>query len=162
MAKTLDNFVKHRTQLLAEVWLTRNNNVKVVPFDLDTGFQLLAKVIPKDLSKTYLFGVLLEGTTSPLPSEEDATRYLSGRDRIPKRAEVFNFPVLVIVCSMENDKAYYTWQSEPIITGGGIPGLETPRSFAGKRLDTSALKMIIERVSRWHEGLYSLLLDQSR
>jgi hypothetical protein len=104
------------------------------------------------------FGVILKGTVEPLPSEREATRYLNAWwKKHEDQGSRFYFPVIILLLTMEDDRGYYTWRSEPEVVQGRIPHLEHNETFRCERLTKESLDGIVDRVRAWYDHLGAIV-----
>jgi hypothetical protein len=153
--------IEYRQTALATVFLTAREDVQVIPADLGGGIDLIAEIVSKE-SRTCMFGVVIKGTSKPLVDERDASRFLIEWMRRSKTTQAFPFPILILVFSMREDAGYYAWSAEPEVSPEGIPKLLIREAPLCRRATRRSLDGIVEDVNRWHQSLYSLLIDESR
>src|SRR5947207_1738097 len=99
MSKSLEAFVEQRVRALATVFLTRRRDLRLSWFQ-DSDLDCLATIVSDDRDERRAFvkgfGVILEGTTEPLPSEREATRHLNAWSKKHERKFSY-FPVIVLL-----------------------------------------------------------------
>ena len=161
MNMTTSRFIEHRQNALATVFLTAREDVQVIIADLGGGIDLIAEILSDD-SRTSMFGVVVKGTSRPIPTEKHASRYVNDELKRSKSAQAFPFPIIVLAFSMKDDDGYYAWLAEPDVSPEGLPRLESRKDIICRRATRQALESIVERVQEWHRSLYSLLLDDAR
>src|SRR5262245_49641269 len=151
-ATITDDFVNHRVNLLAKVFLTRLPTIQVNRLDVGH-VQLLAIDLPDEKKDDTVrsFGIILWGTAKPLATEEDATKDANShwRRRHNRASKVppFSFPVLALVSSVENDLGYYAWAWEPSVDEGTeSPLLHKPVALACSKIHSDSLDKIVSVV----------------
>src|SRR4051812_11471239 len=72
MNKSQISIIEHRVVALATVFLTGRRDVQVFSADLGGEIDLIAKILSDDPYEK-LFGVILKGTSRPLPGEREAS-----------------------------------------------------------------------------------------
>jgi hypothetical protein len=154
---TLDMIGK-RSELLANVVLTRRLNIDVHTFGTDHDSPDLICTIhadPEEKVHGFLpFGVFVWGTAKELASEQEATRFARSQ-RAKIRKEAFLMPVIVLLFSMRKDEAYFAWLVEPCKDSPKLMHLTdldfTP--FDGKQLDR-----MISRIKKWYQRMQTTIL----
>lgn len=149
----LDPMLRHRTEALALVTLTRVP--EVIPTKVSFEHLDFLCVIKSDddeeMKKVQLLGVNVKGTAR-LGSEERATSWGSKAMKLEGIGErVYYFPVIVLLFSMEDDKGYYAWQVEPATRDDDSPILHQNASFEFREFTVAALKTIIRKVRMWYK-----------
>jgi hypothetical protein len=162
-----NEFIRHRTEALATVFLTRRPDIQITSFG--SGIDLFARIIPSKQDGPvgfFGFGVKLAGTGISLPDEDAANRYgrhlvpnkISGRER--EYAQYY-FPVLTLLFTMDEDRGYYAWVTEPILVPSqGKPHLRRVTNLEFRSVHRATLDEIVERVKSWYKALAKEIFDQ--
>jgi hypothetical protein len=150
MSKSIESFVAHRVKALATVFLTRRRDLRLSWLQ-DSELDCLVTIGSGGRDETEAvesFGVILTGTIEPLPSEREATRYLNAWwTKHEDEGTRFYFPVIILLFTMEDDRGYSAWRSEPRVVQETIPQLVYTETFRCERLTKESLDGIVERVS---------------
>ena len=152
------NMVGRRSELLANVVLTRRLNINVHSFGKsDDAPDLICTIHPDPEEKIrgFLpFGVFVWGTAKELASEQEATRFARSQ-RAKIRKEAFLIPVIVLLFSMKKDEAYFAWLVEPCKDSTKLMH-STDLDFTlfdGKQLDR-----MISRIKKWYQRMQTTVL----
>lgn len=150
MSTAAKNFlIEHRVKALANVFLMGRNSIATYTIPDFGDVDLLARYLPEGEEQEKLFAVILKGTSSPLPSEQEAAAFLNHWARTKKHVQYFPFPVLILVFSMANDEGYYAWQFEPVVRLGD-PLLKLHRSFEAHKATKKGLDTINKQIDDWY------------
>ena len=139
--------VGERAELLARVALTRRLNVDVHPFSDkgDIGIDLICTIRDETLKGFLPFGVVVWGTARPLTHGGEVSAI--ARQKLRTQDTAFFLPVIILVFSMHNDAAFFSWLAQPDPESGKLILAEKPvfRPFTLKHLD-----WVIDRVVAWY------------
>jgi hypothetical protein len=140
--------IGERAELLARVALTRRMNVTVHPFDEGgaAALDLICTIRDDDLKGFLPFGVMVWGTAKVLAHGGDVSPI--AQQKLKHRDTRYFFPVIILVFSMHNDAAFFSWLVQPDpSTDGKLRHFTNPvfRSFTTKQLD-----MIVKSVVNWY------------
>jgi hypothetical protein len=148
--------VGERAELLARVTLTRRLNVSVHPFDEggEAGLDLICTVRDDNVKGFLPFGVMVWGTAKPLTHGGEVSPI--ARQRLKGHDTTYFLPVIILVFSMQDDAAYFSWLAEPDRETGKLIMHTKPvfRPFTTKHLD-----MVIGAVVGWYEQVGSALVQ---
>jgi len=150
------SIVTQRSQLYAGVILTRRMNINVHTFGdkSDEGIDFIC-TIRHDRVKGFLpFGALVWGTAKELGTEADATTFGRQKKKALKKATFF-IPVVVLLFSMHNDEAYFSWIVEPCKEGNKL--FHVPE-LKFKAFDTKQLDRMVKRMAAWYHRLSNDIL----
>ena len=143
------------------VQFTSRSDLQVSDFPEDAGLDLLVRIVSDGPGYQKFFGVKLRSTTAPLPSADRATRYLDStvfsRKHEGKHLPKYSFPVIILLFSMQDDKGYFVWSIEPLVTESGEPRLRMNGDMSCATFNRSTLGTIVDRVNVWHDSLAALL-----
>lgn len=154
-----------RANALAKIYLTRSDNVEVLPvsrYATRPSYDLLVRIDHRTGTGRPEFGVRTKGTRQPL-GDKRWQRMI--HDAMPE-VEQSDLPVCLFVFNVETEEGFYGWLKEPVIDEvngrgpsatlgspgpamGGANGTGVIASFA--RLDDEAVKQIMDRVVRWYQ-----------
>ena len=147
-----NQMVGHRSELLAQVALTRRLNIDVFNMDMggEMGIDFLCSIRDPSLPAFLPFGVLVWGTSDPLDTPEDLAKQVRGRrKKLDQRTRYF-IPVIVLLFSMHNDREFYTWLVEPCEYSTQLMDV-TDLDF--KPFDTKQLDRVIRRITNLYKRL---------
>lgn len=143
--------IMHRAEALALVALTRNRFV--TPIRADVGdLDFLALVQGKEeFAELRVFGVVVKATTK-LGSLASANRYGARYNADHKITSTkYLFPTIALLFSMEDEKGYFAWVTEPEIEKRStVPKLKQHDSLQFHEFDGPALDLIADSVSYWY------------
>ncbi len=103
------------------------------------------------------FGVDYEATNDDLPTAKDATQYMNRKWKHRKHSRFLLFPAVVFLFSMVDDKGYYSWLMEPIVSVGADPRLSPVENLRMASLDKGAVDNILKRVLTWAVGMEKVI-----
>jgi hypothetical protein len=145
-----------RAELLARVALTRRLNVSVHPFDekSEAGIDLICTIRDDDVRGFLPFGVMVWGTTKPLAHGGDVSPI--ARQRLKGHDTTYFLPIIILVFSMEDDAAFFSWLVQPDPEAGKLLLHPRPifRPFTTKHLDT-----VVTTVVEWYRRIGSVLTE---
>jgi hypothetical protein len=149
------DLIVRRTELLANVFLTRRLNIEVHAFGTNGENPDLICTIrpdPDEVLHGFLpFGVFIMGTDKELANEQEATRFArSHHSKI--KPETFVMPVIALLFSMKKDEGYFTWVVEPVRDSIKLKYVTNPefRNFDAKQLDK-----MISQIKKWYQRMQS-------
>lgn len=153
----LNPFIEQRTKALAVVALTRRRDLVINWLEDDSsGMDMYVRIGPPSKQQfVRSFGVLLKGTAHPIPTVKVATSEINKRIP-PDRRKWHSFPVLIMLFSMEQDKGYWAWYTEPSIEGDN-PKLSFPEKFTCNVINEKHIEEIVQIVDAWYDALYRIL-----
>jgi hypothetical protein len=147
------SFYEARARSLATVYLTGRDDLVVREANEDdvVDLQVLIKNPHKAGART--FGVELQYVKSDVPSDR-ANALLKPRLEVLS-SYAFSFPACLFFFRMKNDKGFYTWVAEPVVTAEGTPVLCPHNTASVAELDTAALDDIVAAVNAWYDAFYA-------
>ncbi len=86
---------------------------------------------------------------------EHADQVLGPSLKAFRRLGQFPYPVCLFFFTMRDDRAYYTWLLEPVVTPRGKPKLARRAEAACEPLDNGGLDQLVSRVHAWYDALYA-------
>jgi hypothetical protein len=162
MSTAENQYVGKRAKLLANLILTRRQDVRVFPLqdDSDTGLNLLVQVSSTELGDRIVpsFDVQVKGTVQPLEDEASANKYGNRLAKQWKGEGWVMMPTLVFLFSVENDRGYYSWIFEPSVDTDGFPRLTRVSPLEFKKVGKDSVDGIIEQVQEWSQAMAHLVL----
>jgi hypothetical protein len=162
-------FVAERAEALAVVYLTRRDDVEVIPVSpaaSHPGYDLLIQLRQGDPATRPSFGIIVKGTRSQRHSNR-GTRPASFPIAY-KAGELApnTIPVCLFVFTVDDELGYYRWLQQPRITNeqatlrNNLPSADQ-RSDQPDRiilntavapLDNQAIEQMIAQVAQWYEA----------
>lgn len=103
---------------------------------------------PEEPEGFRFFAVIVKGSAAVGSVKAANALGRSLRDRLT--GTVYVFPTIVLVCSMEDEKVYYAWQTEPHVDQGE-PKLTKHRSLDFAEFTVEALRDTVNRVNQWYD-----------
>ncbi len=151
-------FLTERTRALAIMHLTRRDDLKVMnPGDAeDHGIALLVNLEKPSSRSLRPFGVALDASVSPT-TEVRLNKALRSRIRTFLRSGDYPYPVCLFYFTMQDNKGYFTWLGEPVVTKEGQPQLLRREKPDCKPLEREALDAIVGQVDCWYDAFYTSL-----
>jgi hypothetical protein len=149
-----DRFMAERARALAIMYLTRRDDLAAEAADRDSGLDYLVDIVRPDDPSKRSFGVVVRAAMAPVSAEQadaEVGPWLKGF----RRHGAFPYPVCLFFFTMREDRAFYTWLLEPVITPQGKPKLASGTAPDCRQLDSEALDDIVNRVSAWYDALYA-------
>lgn len=146
--------IDERARALATILLTRRENMTVREVDEDLGLDLIATIHHDDRPGLRQFGVQLKGALASLAADR-ANAALGPILRRMQARGPFPFPVALFFYTMKNGEAWYTWASEPVVSGEGGFELRSQEEASCLPLDDDAVDEIISRIDAWYDAFYS-------
>ena len=152
--------IGHRAELLAKLLLTRRMNVDVIRFDEggEMGIDYLCSIRSEKVPGFMLFGVLVWGTSDDLSTEAAVVRHVRTRRKKLDEHSRYFFPVIALLCSMRDDRAYYSWLAEPCEETGQLVHVVAP---VFQEFDVKELDRVTKRVTKWYQKLATTLVVDS-
>src|SRR4051812_13036359 len=113
------DYVGRRTELLAMTFLTRHSNITALEIGIP-GVDMLAYINPRSQDNVFpsgkLFGIVLAGTTQPLNTEDQASKFANHKWKpVEGKPLPLIMPILNLIFSMEDDKGYWVWSVHPTV-----------------------------------------------
>ncbi len=151
-------FLEERTERLAEIYLTRRDDLTVIRQGLPLGTDLLVSVQQDGHDVGRYFGVMLKGLMNQISGVNIDARWVNApavRD-IP-------FPLCLFVFVMEGDQGYWKWIQEPAVQARRSELIFNTDTTL-RRLDnteppkTEELTKIISAVNAWYDSRRALVV----
>jgi hypothetical protein len=149
MTMKWEEFFARRAEDLAFIHLTRREDL-IVDRLASPGARVdfLVTVTREGLATGRVFGVQVKARAGSVRSTAGLNRRISG---VPSIADV-PFPLCVFVFTMEDDRGYYGWLREPVLSNRRSPALRLVEQVAWSELDRGALAEIVHTVEAWYEA----------
>lgn len=132
------------------VYLTTRPEIEVFVVGAMEAVDLLARINRPDTGPGAVIGVIVKGTSTPLPIPKAADTYLGRLFKHYEDGPPVSMPLLILTFSMRNDAGYVTWMVEPS-SRGDIPKLiihKHPRNVPATK---DVLDEILEKVNDWSD-----------
>lgn len=149
-------FLADRVRALAAVVLTRRDDLTVTETKQGTGLDLHVYIDREDKPMRLAFGVLLRGVPSPTTAE-NANKVLGPTMGQFQGMRKFTYPVCLFLFNMRDEKAYFSWLAEPVLTGGA-PKLAHHAKANCVELTDDLLGQVVERVVGWYDAVEGVLI----
>jgi len=150
MTMKWDEFFARRAEDLGFIHLTRREDLIVDRLvSSGAGVDFLVTVMREGVATGRLFGVQVKARAGSIRSTAGLNRRVSGAD--PSVADV-PFPVCVFVFTMGDDRGYYGWLREPVLSNRRSPTLRLVEHVEWSELDRGALAEIVHTVEAWYEA----------
>jgi hypothetical protein len=149
-------FLADRVRVLATVVLTRRDDLTVAETKQSTGLDLHVYIDREDKPMRLAFGVLLRGVASPMTAD-NANRVLGPTMGQFQGMRKFTYPVCLFFFTMRDEKAYFSWLAEPVLTDGAPKLVHHARTNCVELTD-DLLGHVVERIVGWYDAVETLLI----
>jgi hypothetical protein len=149
-------FLADRVRALAVVILTRRDDVTIAEAKQGTGLDLHVYIDREDKPMRLAFGVLLRGVSSATTAD-NANKVLGPTVGLFQGMREFTYPVCLFFFTMRDEKAYFSWLAEPVLTGGA-PKLVHPGKANCVELTDDLLDEVVERIVGWYDAVETVLV----
>jgi hypothetical protein len=149
-------FLADRVRALATVVLTRRGDLTVTETKQGTGLDLHVTIDREDKPMRLAFGVLLRGVTSPL-SAGGANAALGPTMGQFRGMRKFIYPVCLFFFTMRDERAYFSWLAEPVVTEGAPKLVHHDRADCVELTD-ELIGQVVERVVEWYDVVEAVLI----
>ena len=144
-------FLADRVRALAAVLLTRRDDLTIAETKQSTGLDLHVYIDREDKPMRLAFGVLLRGVAAPLTAA-GANQVLGPTMGQFQGLRRFTYPVCLFFFTMRDEKAYFAWLAEPVLTGA------TPKLVHHGKADyvewtDDLLDQAVERIVGWYDAV---------
>jgi hypothetical protein len=150
-------YIGERAEALARVQLTRRKDLRVYQELNHTGVDFLVEISKDARNTRRVFGIQIKGQVEAINETTQQKTEISDTYTNQMNTDVFPFPICVFFFTMEDDRGYYTWLTEPIITQDGQPKLRVNAGEQAYPLMSLELSAIIEQVNTWYDALSKAL-----
>jgi hypothetical protein len=149
-----ERLIAERARASAIVYLTGREDVTIKEETEEIGVDLLAFIRPKGRRGIRQFGVALKGDWESVTATR-AREVLRPRMRELVRGGPFPFPVMLFFFTMQDDRAWYTWVAEPVISPDGGTDLRIHEEAKCLPLDERIADGIVTRINDWYDAYYA-------
>jgi hypothetical protein len=149
-------FLVERVRALATVLLTRRDDLTIAETKQSTGLDLRVHIDREDKPMRLAFGVLLRGVAAPMTADS-ANKVLGPTMGQFQGMRKFTYPVCLFFFSMRDEKAYFSWLAEPVLTGG-VPKLVHHGQADCVALTDVLLDQVVERIVGWYDAVEAVLI----
>jgi hypothetical protein len=148
MKQDLAYFIDQRAEALANVYLTRSQNLMIKRLDHDFGIDLLVEIVQSNCLTGKIFGVQIKGCDEAL---KNCQQYLlSTTEECDEYFQNLPFPVCMLLFTMEDDKGYYKWVNYS--TSQSSPDCNSIDQETWRSLDGTGIEYIIQAVNAWYDA----------
>jgi hypothetical protein len=151
-------FVVERARALAWMYLTERDDLVITKVANDVGLDYQVSLREKDgKSSLRQLGIVLRAARKPTTVEE-LDKTLRPAMKSLQRIGDFPYPVSLFYFTMEDNRGYFTWVAEPIITEDRKPRLRRHAAASCRVLDRSTLDQVIRQVMEWYDAFFSSMV----
>jgi hypothetical protein len=148
MKQDLGYFIDQRAEALANVYLTRSQNLVIKRLDHDFGIDLLVEIVQNNCLTGKVFGVQIKGRDQSLKNcQHDLLPTTEAHDDYFQNLP---FPVCMLLFTMEDDRGYYRWVNYS--TSQLSPDLTSVDQETWRSLDGDGIEHIIQAVNDWYNA----------
>ncbi len=149
-------FVSEQVRALATILLTRRGDLTIAETRKETGLDLHVSIEREDKPMRLTFGVLLRGVPSPM-SAEQANKVLAPTMGQFQGMRKFTYPVCLIFFTLRDERAYFSWLAEPVLTDSGPKLVHREKANCVKWSD-KLLDRIVQQVVTWYDAVEVVLI----
>ena len=149
-------FLADRVRALATVILTRRDDLTIAETKQSTGLDLHVYIDREDKPMRLAFGVLLRGVPSSI-SPENANKVLGPTMGQFQGMRKFTYPVCLFFFTMRDEKSYFSWLAEPVLTDGAPKLMHYTRANCVELTD-KLLDEAVEKIVGWYDAVEPLLI----
>ena len=155
-AESKEHFIADRVRALTAVILTRRSDLTIAETKQSTGLDYHVFIDREDKPMRLAFGVLLRGVSSPMTAE-NANKVLGPTMGQFHGMRKFTYPVCLFFFTMRDEKGYFSWLAEPILTEAGPKLVHNDKAHCVNLTD-EFLEEAIERIVGWFDAVESVLI----
>jgi hypothetical protein len=141
-------FVAERAYNLAVVQLTARDEVKIRRGDSASGIDVLVAPETRDGAPWAVFGVQVVGRLRKVAGAER----LATDGRARREITDTSIPVVQFLFTMDDDRGYYRWIREPVLSRKAAPALREPDDPHWIELDPPQVARIFAEVEAWYRA----------
>ncbi len=149
-------FLADRVRALAAVVLTRREDLILAETKQGTGLDLHVSIDREDKPMRLTFGVLLRGAWSSVTAAQ-ANKVLGPTLGQFRGMRKFTYPVCLLFFTMRDERAYFSWLAEPVVTAAG-PKLVHHDAAHCVQLTDERLGLVVEQVVAWYDAVEAILI----
>lgn len=146
--------IGERVKALATILLTRREDVSIQEVPGEYGLDVIVTIIHEDKPGLRQFGVKRGGVWTRVTAEHANQVLYPSMQRL-LRYGPFPYPVVLFFYTMENGEGWYTWATEPHISGDGGFELRANEQASCHPLSDKAVDEIIGRVDAWYDAFFA-------
>ncbi|MDX2230473.1 MAG: DUF4365 domain-containing protein [Leptolyngbyaceae cyanobacterium bins.349] len=147
MKQDLAYFIGQRAEALANVYLTRSQNLVVQRLDHDFGIDLLVEIAHNNRTTGKVFGVQIKGRDKAL---KNGQKYLLPiTEEYNQYFQNLPFPVCLLLFTMEDDKGYYQWVN---YSTSSSPDSNLADQAKWRSLDGNGIEHLLQEVNDWYDA----------
>ncbi len=109
-----------------------------------------------------MFGVQVKGTSEPLPDEASANKYVAARWDDWSPGQVFLFPIVLLLFSMQDDTGYFGWIMRPDVSSDGNPSLTKEAVPSLARVQHGVVSTVFGRVHKWYGAMAKAVVAEAK
>jgi hypothetical protein len=157
---TQEYFVAERARITALVYLTRREDLIVTEETADRAVDLWVTLNTEGKEGHRKFGVELKGAWAAVaPGRINKALQPSMQQML--RYKPFPFPVVLFFFTMEDNKGWYTWVAEPVVSSDGNFELVQHSVASCRPLDAEAIDEIVAAVDRWYDAFFARAIREN-
>ncbi|GEM_PF-641860 len=145
------------TRALTMMLLTRRADLLIEEVKDDIGLDYIVRFQTAGKKGLRELGIELRAVGSAV-TKKYADKALRPAVQQMKRYGRFLFPVCLFFFTMQDEGAWYTWVTEPVVSENGKPTLQSCDQPDCRQLDDAALDQILERVDLWYDAAFPSLI----
>jgi hypothetical protein len=149
-------FLADQVRALATIILTRRGDLTVVETKKDTGLDFHVTIEREDKPMRLMFGVLLRGVFSSV-TPAAANKVLGPTMGQFRGMRKFTYPVCLFFFSVRDERPFFSWLAEPVVSGGAPKLLHHDRASC-EPLTDELLGQVVERIVAWYDAVEAVLI----
>ena len=152
-----ESFLADQVHALATIVLTRRRDLTVVETRNHTGLDFHVYIEREDKPMRLMFGVLLRGVPSPTAPEQ-AAGLLGPTMGQFQGMRKFTYPVCLFFFTTRDERAYFSWLAEPVVTDGAPKLVHHTRAHLVPLTD-DYLDGILQQIVAWYDAVEVVLIS---
>jgi hypothetical protein len=149
-------FFADRVRALATVVLSRRDDLTITETKQSTGLDFHVYIEREDKPMRLAFGVLLRAVAAPMTAD-NANKVLVPTMGQFRGMRKFTYPVCLFFFTMRDERAYFSWLAEPVLTEGS-PKLVHHENADCVELTDELLGQVVERIVGWYDAVEAVLI----
>jgi hypothetical protein len=150
-----DFFVADRARALAQVLLTRREDLFVRETKKESGLDYTVEIRKPGERGPRVFGIYMRATMSPVTTEQANNQLKPSMGTFQSGPS--SFPVCVFYFTVKDDKGYFAWVFEPVVESLGSPKLKPHTDAQCRELNDKTLDEAIGIMNKWYDEVLALL-----
>jgi hypothetical protein len=151
-----EHFVREKAKALAQITLTRRDDLIVDEGGEDADFDYLVHIRNDRGAGSRNFGVFVRASMGQVDVEQANEHLRPAMTEYEKRGP-YALPVCVFYFTAKDNKGYFAWVSEPQIDRHGASKLKSRIEASCRELTAAVLDEIVEAIDRWYDALLATL-----